>query len=184
MQRSLESNIHRYYLYSLFSGLLFTLPIWVLFYGRYIGFPEMATMSVVSALITLVLEIPTGALADLIGRRKTVMSGALITATGYFLVIPATHYWQFLGYAVITGVGAALISGADSALLYDSLKELGRENEFSKVIVKSGFFYRLGLIIASFTGGFMYSWWYGLPYLFKGMVFFNEWFLGVYDGRT
>lgn len=168
-KREIGNNVKHYYLYMLSTGFIFSLPIWVMFYRRILDFPEMAFLTVLQSIVTTVLEIPTGALADLFGRRKTVLMGLLVTAVGIFGIAFSNTFIQFLIWQVATGIGAALISGADSALLYDSLKETGRENEYGKVAVKSGFLYRMGLVVGSFSGGYLYSIWISLPYIMKAI---------------
>ena len=169
-KRDIRSNVPHYYLYYFSTGLIFSLPIWVQFYRRVLDFPQIAFMIVLQSAVTTILEIPTGALADLIGRRKTVLLGLLISAGGIMGIGFASAYWQFLFFQVAIGVGAALISGADSALLYDSLKETGREDDYVKIAIKNGFLYRMGLIIGSFTGGFLYDIWISLPYVMKALA--------------
>lgn len=168
-KRSLSKNVQYYYLYYFSTGFLFSIPIWVLFYRRVLDFPQLAFLTVFQSIITTVLEIPTGALADLLGRRKTVLIGLLISAGGVFGIAFSNTFTQFIICQIATGIGAAFVSGADGAILYDSLKELGREDEYGKVALKSGFLYRIGLIVASFTGGYLYDIWISLPYIMKAL---------------
>ena len=138
-----------------------------MFYRRIIDFPQLAFLTVFQSLITTVLEIPTGALADLIGRRKTVLIGLLISSGCIFAIAFSNTFSQFMIYQIGLGIGAALVSGADTAILYDSLKSTNRENEFGKIMVASGFLYRIGLVIGSFLGGYLYSQWISLPHIMK-----------------
>ena len=78
-------------------------------------------------------------------------------------------FLHFILFEIAIGIGGALISGADSAILYDSLKELGKEDDYGKVALKSGFLYRIGLIVGSFTGGYLFSIWISLPYIMKAL---------------
>jgi Na+/melibiose symporter-like transporter len=66
----------------------------------------------------------------------------------------------------------ALISGADTALLFDTLKELGRMNFFPKYMSRAGLIYRSGLAFASLAGGYLYQFWIGLPYAMMGVFQF------------
>lgn len=164
-RRDIKNNLQHYYLYYFASGFLFEIPIWVMFYRRIVDFPQIAFFTVMQALVTTALEIPSGALADIIGRRKTVLIGLALVSTGYIGIALSSTFHQLLIFQIILGVAGALISGADSAILYDSLKQTGREDDFSKVVVKNGFLYRIGLITGSFTGGFLYKLWIPLPYV-------------------
>lgn len=76
-------------------------------------------------LITL-LEVPSGALADLIGRKKLVMLGAFLyvmEAIGFALI---SQPWQVWATNFIWAIGFACCSGTDQAIFYDSLKELNQ----------------------------------------------------------
>jgi MFS family permease len=79
----------------------------------------------------------------------------------------------FLLAEFIFAVGVSLISGADSALLFDSLKEQGRENESNKIFGKAHSFNLLGMFIAAPIGGLIASK-FGLnyPVLFTSIPFF------------
>ncbi len=155
----LANNVLHYYLYYCSTGFAFTLPIWVLYYRRVLDFPQLAFLTVFQSIITTILEIPTGALADLIGRKKTVLTGLLISSISFVAMAFSDTFTQFLIWHLGMSIGAALISGADSAIIYDSLKEQGKEDDYGKIVVTSGFLYRIGLIIGSFTGGFLYNTW-------------------------
>lgn len=168
-RRSVADNIRYYYLYYFSTGFIFTIPIWVLFYRRVLDYPQLAFLTVLQATITTVLEIPTGALADLLGRRKTVLIGLVLSAGSALGIAFSNTFFYFLVFQVILGIGSAFISGADSAILYDSLKESGNEKEYGKIAIKSGFLYRIGLVVGSFTGGYLYSIWISLPYILKAL---------------
>lgn len=79
------------------------------------------------------LEIPSGALADLIGRKKTVVVGAGCQVVSRMLFAFMTSPIDVILANVIWMIGASITSGADSALIYDSLKLAGREGEYRNV---------------------------------------------------
>ena len=66
------------------------------------------------------------------GRRPTLALGALLSAAGVTLFGLAGTYQLILFSYVVWGASFALMSGADSAFLYDSLKALGREDEYQR----------------------------------------------------
>lgn len=74
--------------------------------------------------LTMVLtEVPSGYLADIVGRKKSVMLGGLVSGIGFTVLFFSTTLFHLYIYEFIIAVGLALISGADYALLFDSLKE-------------------------------------------------------------
>ena len=77
-------------------------------------------------------EVPTGMIADRIGRKFSIIASLFLQLVGEVVYIFAHTYWHFAGVAIIAGVGWSFASGCVDALMYDSLKAEGRENEMSK----------------------------------------------------
>jgi MFS family permease len=75
----MRKNIRYFYIYSFIAGLFFLVPIWVAFERKFLSFTEMAMLEVVGTIILVVMQLPTGALADLIGRRNTMILGWLVS---------------------------------------------------------------------------------------------------------
>lgn len=166
-----SKNIRRYRWYFILTGLTFNLPIWVAFYLRIITLEQTAFINAVANLIAVSLEIPTGAIADLIGRKSIVTLGQVLRALTFLAMPFAPNFiWLFILNSLMA-VGEAMSSGADSALLYDTLKEEGREKEFSLIYTKFLTYYRICIISASLIGGLLYSLNYSIPYLLRGLAF-------------
>lgn len=81
-------------------------------------------------LSVVALEFPLGVLADRIGRRSTLLLGALFNCLGCALYVVARDFATFALAEVLFGFATAFASGATSALLYDSLATEGRATEF------------------------------------------------------
>lgn len=94
---------------------------------------EIYFMEAVVLLGFIFLEVPSGALADLIGRKKTVAVGGLFYAGSISWFACMDSPFDVWGANITWMVGASLCSGADTALLYDSLKEVGREHEYKQI---------------------------------------------------
>jgi MFS family permease len=166
----LERNIKLAYIFKFLVGLVFVIPIWVGFSRRVLNFSQIAFLSSLSFGLVTILELPTGALADLIGRKKTIILGWFLTALANIYVGFADSYLNFLVGEVLFAFGSALVSGSNKALYFDSLKELGRADTFSTFMARSGFVHRVGLALGSLLGGYLYSIWIGLPYLLQGVI--------------
>ena len=81
------------------------------------------------ALTIAVCEVPSGYIADMWGRRNAILVGSGLNALGFFSLLWADSFVDFLIYEFILGVGFSLVSGADLALLYDTelhLRERGK----------------------------------------------------------
>src|SRR3989454_8492960 len=108
-------------------------PIWVVFLQRKgLSLTEIGLLEAGAWILTAVLEVPTGAIADRWGRKASLALGAFAYAMAMFLILAdALSPLFLLGYALWNS-SSAFISGADSALLYDSLKAGGRTSEGAK----------------------------------------------------
>lgn len=168
-KKRLNKNITLFYFESFFTALIFVIPVWVAFERRILSFTEMALIESLASLSVISLELPTGAFADLIGKRKAIILGWLIRGSGNIYLAFATSLPMFILGFVICAVGTALVSGSETALIYDSLKEAGKEDFFGKFNARAGFIYRSALIFSTFLGGFLYHIWIGLPYVMMGI---------------
>lgn len=169
-KRNIQHNLKYYTWYYTISGLIFPIPVWVAFYTQIITLEQLALINAIESLVTLALEVPTGALADILGRRRTIMIGSVMLSIFFFAVPFANSFLQILVLSLVSGAGSALISGSDSALIYDSLKEQKQEEKIGAVYTKIGLYYRISLIIATLVAGFMFSLWRGFPHFARGVV--------------
>lgn len=154
------------------TGMLFCLPIIVLYYQDEIGltFQDFLIGESIFALTVVVMEVPTGWIADVWGRRKSVLLGCCFSITGFTLLWIANDVVTAIAGQAMLGVAIALKSGSTSALLYDSLLSEGREAEFQK---REGFRHGLGLYGTAFSaalGGFIYHMDHHLPIMLDTIV--------------
>lgn len=166
----LKRNLRLYYITELTRSLILTIPIWVAFELRYINFSQLTIIEAILFGTQLVLELPTGALADLIGRKKTIMIAFVISGIGQLVFGYSNSFNLFILYAIISGIGEALFSGSRDALIYDTLKEHGQEGIIDKISSKGGVIFQFGLAFASIAGGFLYVINYHLPFVIYGGI--------------
>ncbi|MBI2577348.1 MAG: MFS transporter, partial [Candidatus Wildermuthbacteria bacterium] len=98
------------------------------------------------------LEIPTGALADYLGRKRTILLGVAANIAGVIVYTSAPHLVFFLAGEFLWALAIALFSGSQDALLYDSLKAYGREHESKKAGGRLDAVKLWGLMIAAPIG--------------------------------
>jgi MFS family permease len=165
----LERNILLFRWASFISGFIFIIPIWVLFEMRFLTVWQMAILEAVITAITLGLELPTGALADIFGRKFSVGVGWVLQGIGLVIQAFSIEPILFTVGFILAGIGLALVSGADSALLYDTLKELGRPADFQKEMSRCGLYQQLAIAAGTLMGGWLYQQWVGLPYVGYGL---------------
>lgn len=167
-----ERNIKVFYWAEFARSLVFIIPVWIMLLRERIGVEGAALYLAVGFVTQLLLELPTGALADLIGRKKTVILAYFIDALQYLLMAFATTLPQFLILSVVSGTAEALRSGSLEAIVYDSLKQDKREADYKKVMSSQGIRFQIGLMLSTAMGGFMGSYWEPLPYLATGLLLF------------
>jgi MFS family permease len=114
------------------------------------------------SLSAMIVEIPSGALADRFSRKWLLVLGAAFKASAFLTWL---LWQQFFGYAlgfVLWGAGSALTSGAWEALLYDLLKQWGRETEYARIYGLSVGLGTAAMAVGMLLGGativFGYDW--------------------------
>jgi MFS family permease len=134
-RRAFESNVWKSCAYTFLMDLSLSAPIWVLYLRDARGFSltQITLLEVPLFLLIVFAEIPTGAVADRFGRRVSLMLASGILALAMFIYGVATSYPVILISNLAWGLAFTFRSGADVALLYDSLKEAGREGDFQRI---------------------------------------------------
>lgn len=139
------------------SMLFFPSAIWMFFYIQYLSFAEIATIMAIGAVFSLLLEIPTGVFADIVGRKWAVFGSYALFAIAMVGVATSTTYLGFLVWTLVNGVVNALYSGSMEALVYDTLKERGEEDRFDHWVSRMETATWVGLFISTVIGGYLYT---------------------------
>ncbi len=146
--------VFRYYLATFFSGLMFYVSVLVPFYTEW-GHLNLTQVQFLQSWLMIwmfVLNIPTGALADHLGRKVSVSLGGFILAISSVVYVLIPNFYLFLFAEFLAALGTSFVVGASSALVYDYLKRSGRDNESKKVLARSSSFSNLGTIVAAPVG--------------------------------
>ena len=129
----IEHNITKIYLIKTARWLMLTTPYLPLFMGENgIDKSSYSLLAAIHALSVILFEIPSGYLADAIGRKKTLIFGSLLGALGYVIYSLSFSFSGFLLAMVTLGLGQSLISGSDSAMLYETLMSMKKAGEYSR----------------------------------------------------
>lgn len=94
---------------------------------------EFGLITAVYYVATVVLEVPSGILADRIGRRPLLVGGAVLNAIGFGVLFLSVSLPSFLLAETLIAAGTASVSGADSAWLHDRLAAEGREHDYARI---------------------------------------------------
>ena len=152
-------NVRKQYLINLFHSLIPAYVIERLFWQeRGAGVQEVVWCEIIYALTVTLLEIPSGVLADRFGRKRMLVLCGVLDVAEFAILLFARDFWAF-GLAVfLAGVGKALCSGSDNALLYDSLLAGGRQGDFEKLLGRLTAIDMAGSIAAALSGGVLANW--------------------------
>ena len=133
----------------------FYYPVFTLLYLDYgLTLSQFAMLNVVWAATIVLAEVPSGAFADTLGRKKLVVLSSLVMFVEIAMIAlvptenPNLVFMVFLVNRILSGLAMALASGADEALAYDTLKEQDNEELWPRVL-------QIQLRIASSVGIFV-----------------------------
>ena len=162
--RKAEANLRRLICIRMFFHARFYYPIFALFFLEHgLSWVQFGILNGIWAVTIILLEVPSGALADTIGRKKLIVFSALCMMIEMLALLLAPMNGSLLVFAlfalnrIISGVAEAAVSGADEALVYDSFKDAGRENDWSVILAKVQRFTSLAFFFSMMTGSAFYD---------------------------
>ena len=127
----LARNIPLLFLIKGMRWFMLVMPILVLFFlSEGLAMTDVLLLQAVFSVTIVGLEVPSGWVADVWGRRLSLIGGSLFGAAAFVAYALGHGFWQFLAAELLLGVGASLVSGADSAMLFDSLSALGEDDRY------------------------------------------------------
>ena len=129
---SYEANVAKSYLYAFLMDFALWMPIWVLYLQdrRGLSLTQITFLDVPFFLLIVVAQVPAGVIADRFGRKYSIMIGAAFFAVAVLVFGLATNYPLILTSYILWSLAVTFRVGADSALLYDTLKQIGQEERF------------------------------------------------------
>ena len=108
---------------------------------------QLAIIAMVTSIVNLVLQVPTGYIADKWGNRRAILIGASISAVSPLLYIFMPNFWGGLIASVMFFGGYVFQSGAIEAFLHDTLTALKRENQYAKVMGRAQSYGLIGSVV-------------------------------------
>jgi MFS family permease len=135
-------------------------PIMVIYFAQVTGsYTAAASLLAVKMLSSAAFEVPTGVLSDRLGRRGTMIAGAVVMVAAHLGYAGASGYGLLLAAVVLEGLATSLWSGNNESLLYDTLLEAGREEEFPRHSGRVNSMFQLALALAAAIGGVVAGAW-------------------------
>ena len=159
-----RSNVRNFIAFRIFFNARFYYPVFAVIYLDFgMTLEQFAILNSIWAASIILAEVPSGALSDMIGRKK------MVVAAGIFMVIemvvwgfaPTSDldllFWILAINRILSGLAEAAASGADEALVYDSIYEAGQKEDWAKILQKVTRWQSFAFMIALLTGGIIYD---------------------------
>ncbi len=164
-------NIKINYLF-LVKDINLTQGIWMLYLAsKGLSLFAIGTLEAVFHIMSFLMETPTGAAADLFGRKTSRILGRFLAVISSLIIVTSNAYFGFaIGFA-LAALSYNFESGAGEALIYDSLKAEGQEERFMSVIGRCEMGYHIASILGLLLGGILGNIAYQLVYFVT--IFFS-----------
>ncbi|ASS76743.1 hypothetical protein CIG75_18565 [Tumebacillus algifaecis] len=154
--KGVRNNVWLIYGYTFATGLFFDRALWVLFLvERGMNMAQVGLLESLLHFAILFFEVPTGIVADLYGRRKSMLIGTFISLFYALFMMISGNFFTFTLAFSLMGLAITFKSGASQALLYETLQAGGKESSYTKITGNETALFLLSLSIAQWTGGLM-----------------------------
>ena len=169
---SLSRNIRKLHAFSFLQMTLFPMAIITLFWKDQIGLSltQILLLQSILSIVMVVMEYPTGYLSDRIGYRATLNIASATGMVGWGMYSFADSFGGVLVAEILLGVSLAFISGSDTALLYETLKTEGKEQEYARHQGRMSGYGQLGESMGALFAGVLYAWAPLLPFFLQVAV--------------
>ena len=164
VKKQLEGNLRRFIIFRLFYSARFYYPVLTILFLDYgLTLEQFGILNLVWALTIVCAEVPSGALADIVGRKRLVVFAAVLMFVEMLLLVlvpigaSSLLFSVFLANRICSGLSEAAASGADEALVYDSLKALGRESEWAQLLETTTRVVAIGFFTTMILGALAYD---------------------------
>ena len=164
LQLIARKNVRRFIAFRVFFNARFYYPVFAIMFLEFgLTLSQFALLNVVWAVTIVFLEVPSGALADIVGRKRLLVfaGGVMVLEMAILCFGPRSHptllFFLFLVNRVLSGAAEAAASGADEALAYDSLVRIGKESDWSGVLATQMRLQSIGWIVAMSVGAAVYD---------------------------
>ena len=156
LKQKLNHNIYKNYIFAYLLNFNVTNGVWMLYLAyRGLSLFEIGLMEAVFHLTSFTMEVPTGIVADLLGRKTSRVLGRAMAIIATIMMIFSDGVIGFASSFILSALSYNLESGAGDALIYDSMKETDREGEYMKVKGRGEAVYQIANAMALPIGGYL-----------------------------
>lgn len=158
-------NIRIAYILTALRYSWFWLGIWIFYYLRFTDYAGIGFLEAVMIATSSLGEVPTGAIADVVGKKKAIILAFILGSIGNILMAFAPSYNVLIISIMTMTIGGAFYSGSLEALVYDSLIEVKKTDIYHRIIGRMTTMQNIGMAIAGITGGYLYEINVSLPFI-------------------
>ena len=164
MAADLSRNTNRFVIFSVFFTARAYYPVLaILFIDLGLTLDQFVLLNLIWALTIFLFEVPSGALADTIGRRTLLIAASVLMLIEMLCLLLAPRdggTWLFVLCVInriCSGLSEACASGADEALAYDSLPAENRATAWDQLLAHAMRWRAVGFVVAMILGGLLYD---------------------------
>ena len=171
----IRHNIIKMHLLKGVTWFMVAMPIIVLFFQEHgLTITQVMILQSIYSLAVAIFEIPSGYIADIFGRKKTIVLSTIFTFIGYVIFSLYGGFYSFAIAQILVGIGGSLMSGSDSALIYDTLIEENEKEVYTKIEGRNYAIGNFSEATAGILGGFLAVCSIYLPiYIQTGILFLS-----------
>lgn len=156
---SLHKNIKLLTWFNFFTEFKLYAPIAIIYFARVShSFALGGAVFSIAYITSALLDVPTGIFADRIGRKKTMILGAVSAVLYAIFYALGINFWILALGAFFDGVSQAFYSGNNNAMLHNVLAEEGLEHEYHEYFGKLASMFQLALGISGLIGALIANW--------------------------
>ncbi|MEP7166394.1 MAG: MFS transporter [Candidatus Woesebacteria bacterium] len=155
----MHQNIRIFRWFNFFTDFRLYAPVAILYFTKVSGsFTLGMTVFSVAMVSSALFEIPTGIFSDRIGRKRTVICGALASILSIVLYAMSGNFLMLAFGAVFEGLARSFYSGNNEAFLHDSLTHDNEAEDFSEHYGKISSMFQIALALSAVVGGIIAYW--------------------------
>ncbi len=171
-------NIKIDYIYTFVKNINLTNGFWLIYLAsKGLSLAWLGILEGIFHVTSLLMETPTGAIADIFGRKFSRLLGLFFNVAYLSMILLGSETWHYAIAFILCALSYNLESGAGEALVYDSLKYNGREGEFVRIGGVKEVFYQMACAVGLIFGGYIAVYNYDAPFII--MIFLYIAALGV-----
>ena len=152
---NIKAQIHKLYTLTTVGYFRIAGASWVALLAlRGFSMLEIGMLESIFHIVSSSFEIPSGVVADVFGRKKTMVLASLVSFVSGLFMILSNNFWSVAFAIGFSALSYNLESGTREALAYDSLKFAGQEEKYNKFASTEMMLYRITSSTATLCAGF------------------------------